>query len=157
MLYICIVNDINKKIIKKFDMKTMYEAKATAVGGRNGKVVSEDGLINMETRMPEALGGEGGAYTNPEQMFAATYSTCFGGALDLVISQAGVESGQTSVSAIVGIGKTPGGLGISVVMEAKIPGVEKEKAQELLEKAHTVCPYSNAIKGNVDVELKLID
>ena len=138
-------------------MKTMYEAKATATGGRNGKVVSEDGLLSFETRMPKELGGEGGAFTNPEQMFAATYATCFGGALDLVISQSDVESNGTSVAATVGIGKTADGLGLAVVMEAKIPGVEKAKAQELLEKAHTVCPYSKAIQGNVEVELKLVD
>ncbi|MDA3910569.1 MAG: organic hydroperoxide resistance protein [Bacteroidales bacterium] len=138
-------------------MKTMYEAKATAVGGRNGKVTTEDGLLSFETRMPKELGGEGGEFTNPEQLFATTYATCFGGALDLVISQAGVESGETAVSAIVGIGKTKDGLGITAIIEAKIPGVEKAKAMELLKKAHTVCPYSKAISGNVDVELKLVD
>lgn len=138
-------------------MKTMYQAKATAVGGRNGKVTSEDNLLSFETRMPKELGGEGGEFTNPEQMFAMTYSTCFGGALDLVISQSDVEAGETSVSAIVGIGKTNDGLGLSAIIEAKIPGVEKEKAMELLEKAHTVCPYSKAIHGNVEVELKLVD
>lgn len=135
----------------------MYQAKATAVGGRNGKVTSEDNLLSFETRMPKELGGEGGEFTNPEQMFAMTYSTCFGGALDLVISQSDVEAGETSVSAIVGIGKTNDGLGLSAIIEAKIPGVEKEKAMELLEKAHTVCPYSKAIQGNVEVELKLVD
>ncbi len=138
-------------------MKTMYQAKATAVGGRNGKVTSEDNLLSFETRMPKELGGEGGKFTNPEQMFAMTYSTCFGGALDLVISQSDVEAGETSVSVIVGIGKTNDGLGLSAIIEAKIPGVEKEKAMELLEKAHTVCPYSKAIQGNVEVELKLVD
>jgi lipoyl-dependent peroxiredoxin len=138
-------------------MKTMYEAKATAIGGRNGKVTTEDGLLSFETRMPKELGGEGGEYANPEQLFATTYATCFGGALDLVISQAGVSAGQTAVSAIVGIGKTNDGLGLSAIIEAKIPGVEKVKAMELLEKAHTVCPYSKAIKNNVEVELKLVD
>ena len=138
-------------------MKVMYASKVTATGGRNGKFNSEDGLLSMESRLPKELGGEGGDFTNPEQLFAATYATCFNGALDLVISQEGVKAGTTSVAATIGIGKQADGLGLCAIIEASIPDVDKAQAQELLEKAHQVCPYSKAIKGNVEVELKLID
>ncbi|MGC9330948.1 MAG: organic hydroperoxide resistance protein [Bacteroidales bacterium] len=138
-------------------MKTMYEAKATATGGRNGKVESEDGLISMTTRVPKSMGGEGGAYTNPEQLFAATWSTCFNGALDLVIKQEGVETGKTSITATVGIGKQKDGLGINAVISGHIPGVDKDKAVELMKKAHQVCPYSKATRGNVEVELRVAE
>ncbi|MFW5805588.1 MAG: organic hydroperoxide resistance protein [Bacteroidales bacterium] len=138
-------------------MKTLYEAKATAKGGRNGKVESNDGLISMTTRVPKSMGGEGGNYTNPEQLFAATFSTCYNGALDLVIEQEGVETGQTSVTATIGIGKQKDGLGINAVLEANIPGVDKETGMKLMEKAHQVCPYSKATRGNIDVELRLAE
>ncbi len=138
-------------------IEKLYTAHASVTGGRNGHIVSSDGVLDLEVRMPKELGGSGGAYTNPEQLFAAGYAACFDGALNLVIRTQKVTTGTTQVNASVSIGKNNnGGFGLSVKLEASIPGVEKELAQELLEKAHQVCPYSNATRGNIEVELTLI-
>ncbi|CAG4989709.1 Organic hydroperoxide resistance protein OhrA [Dyadobacter sp. CECT 9275] len=134
----------------------LYTAKATANGGRNGKVVSSDGVLDLEVRIPKEMGGAGGAYTNPEQLFAAGYAACFDSALSHVIRAAKVKTGTTSVTAQVGIGKNDAdGFGLVVTLEANVPGVEQSVAEALVAKAHTVCPYSNATRGNVDVTLKV--
>ena len=136
-------------------IKALYTATATATGGRNGKAVSSDGVLDLEVRTPKELGGVGGAYTNPEQLFAAGYSACFDSALSLVINGAKVKTGTTTVTAHVGIGKNDSnGFGLVVELDVHIPGVDQATADALVEKAHQVCPYSNATRGNIDVTLR---
>lgn len=135
-------------------IKAIYTATATATGGRNGKVTSSNGVLDLEVRMPKELGGANNDYTNPEQLFAAGYAACFDSALNLIIKQAKIQTGTTSVTAQVGIGKNEAdGFGLVVTLEANIPGVEQSVADDLIAKAHQVCPYSNATRGNVDVTL----
>lgn len=138
-------------------MEKLYVAKVSVVGGRNGHVKSDDGVIDMDVRMPKGLGGEGGAYTNPEQLFAAAYSACYDGALNLVARLEKIKLESTKITANVAIGKeNDGGLAISVVLDIEIKGVDKNTAKTLAEKAHKVCPYSKATRNNVDVVLNLI-
>lgn len=138
-------------------IEKLYTAQATATGGRNGNVQSSDGAINMEVRMPKELGGKGGLYTNPEQLFAAGYAACFDSALNMIIGLEKVKTGLTTVTADVSIGKNDnGGFGLEIKLEVSIPDVDRATAQQLLEKAHQVCPYSNATRNNVDVELELV-
>lgn len=138
-------------------IEKLYTAHATATGGRNGNVQSSDGAINMEVRMPKELGGKGGLYTNPEQLFAAGYAACFDSALNMIIGLEKVKTGLTTVTADVSIGKNDnGGFGLAIKLEVSIPDIDRATAQQLLEKAHQVCPYSNATRNNVDVELELV-
>lgn len=135
-------------------MKTLYTAAATATGGRNGHVKSDNGVLDVQVRMPKALGGADDEYTNPEQLFAAGYAACFDSALNLVIKQEKVTAGTTTVSAKVSIGQNDaGGFGLAVELDVNIPEIELDKAKELVAKAHQVCPYSNATRGNVEVKL----
>ena len=135
-------------------VKAIYTAKATATGGRNGHVVSSDQVLDLQVRMPKELGGAGGAYTNPEQLFAAGYSACFDSALNHVIKAEKATTGTTSVRADVGIGSNnAGGFGLTVTLEVNIPNVDQETAEALTAKAHQVCPYSNATRGNIEVSL----
>lgn len=135
-------------------MKTLYTAAATATGGRNGHVKSENGILDLEVRMPKALGGATDDYTNPEMLFAAGYAACFDSALNRIISLQKVSSGETQVTAKVGIGQIDnGGFGLEVALSVVVPGVTKEEAQKLVEKAHEICPYSNATRGNIEVTL----
>ncbi|WP_027001191.1 organic hydroperoxide resistance protein [Hugenholtzia roseola] len=139
-------------------MSALYKAQATAQGGRNGKVVSSDQVLALEVRMPKELGGTGGAYTNPEQLFAAGYAACFDSALNLVARQQKIALVGTQVTATVGIGADPqGGFIISAKLEVVIPEVEREVAKALLEAAHAVCPYSKATRGNIEVEVVLAE
>ncbi|WP_064092937.1 organic hydroperoxide resistance protein [Rossellomorea aquimaris] len=135
-------------------MNALYTAKATAQGGRTGKVTSSDGVLDIGLAMPKALGGSGSeGSTNPEQLFAAGYAACFDSALNLVARQE-KKSIQSKVSAEVSIGKdTDGGFKLGVVLSVAMNGVELEEAKLLVEKAHGVCPYSKATSGNIDVEL----
>lgn len=136
--------------------KILYRANATSTGGRDGVSRSSDGVLDIKLSTPVELGGKGGDGTNPEQLFAAGYSACFLGALKLVAGREKVTlPADTSVHAEVGIGPIPNGFGIEVALTASVPGVDRAVAQDLLEKAHVVCPYSNATRGNVDVSLKL--
>jgi lipoyl-dependent peroxiredoxin len=138
-------------------IEKLYTAQATATGGRNGHVTSSDGVLDLEVRMPKELGGGGGAYSNPEQLFATGYAACFDSALNLVIRTQKVTTGTTTVIANVSLGKTDnGGFGLAVKLQVAIPGVDPQVGQELIEKAHQVCPYSNATRGNIEVELALI-
>ncbi len=135
-------------------MKTLYTADATATGGRNGHVQSSNGVLDLEVRMPKALGGANDDYTNPEQLFAAGYAACFDSALNLVIKQEKVTTGGTTVTAKVSIGKNDaGGFGLAVELDVNIKEIDLDKANELVAKAHQVCPYSNATRGNVEVKL----
>lgn len=134
-------------------MKEIYSTKATAVGGRNGHVSTEDGLLNLDVRMPRTLGGKGGDYTNPEQLFACGYAACFDSALNLVARMEKMRI-ESKTSATVGlIMNDDNTLSLSVKMEVKIVDLNKEKAKELVDKAHQVCPYSRATRNNIDVEL----
>jgi len=135
-------------------MKTLYNIGATAKGGRNGQVKSENGVLDLAVRMPKGLGGANDDYANPEMLFAAGYAACFDSALNLVIGSEKVKAGETSVTAHVSIGQLDnGGFGLAAELHANIPGVSLELAQQLIEKAHQVCPYSNATRGNMDVKL----
>jgi lipoyl-dependent peroxiredoxin len=137
-------------------MNILYTAVATAVGdGRDGSVRSSDGLIDVNLALPPEMGGSGGA-TNPEQLFAAGYAACFHNALRRVARRADADVTASEVTAKVGIGPTGGGaFGLAVTLEVSLPGVDPEAAQKLVDTAHHVCPYSNATRGNVDVNLVL--
>lgn len=137
-------------------MDVLYTAEATAWGGREGRATSSDGNLELQLVVPKELGGPGGAGTNPEQLFAAGYAGCFHSALKLIARRAGVDVSESAVTARVGIGVLDnGGFGLTVQLTAELPDVPTEQAHELLAKAHAVCPYSNATRGNVDVELRL--
>ncbi|MDI5961495.1 organic hydroperoxide resistance protein [Streptomyces sp. SL13] len=134
----------------------LYTAVATAENGRDGRVASDDGKLDVVVNPPKELGGSG-AGTNPEQLFAAGYSACFQGALGVVARQAKADISGSTVTAKVGFGKTPeGGFGLTVELSAHIPAVDAATAKELLEKAHQVCPYSNATRGNIEVTLSVV-
>jgi osmotically inducible protein OsmC len=147
-------------------VKVLYTAQATATGeGRDGKVRSSDGLVDTALAVPVEMGGAGGA-TNPEQLFAAGYAACFhsalkfvgGGAdLRLVGRRAKVDVEGSEVTAKVGIGPTgTGGFGLTVELAVALPSVDRETAAQLVAKAHEVCPYSNATRGNIDVTLTVV-
>ncbi|MFE6067157.1 organic hydroperoxide resistance protein [Streptomyces sp. NPDC056525] len=130
----------------------LYTAVATAEGGRDGRVATDDGKLDFVVNPPETMGGSG-AGTNPEQLFAAGYSACFQGALGVVARNEKADISGSTVTAEVGIGKNDDGFGIIVKISAAIPNVDAETAKSLIEKAHQVCPYSKATRGNITVEL----
>ncbi|MGQ9369366.1 organic hydroperoxide resistance protein [Azospirillum sp. ST 5-10] len=134
-------------------MKILYTAKATATGGRDGRASSDDGLLDVALAAPKELGGKGGA-TNPEQLFAAGYSACFIGALKFVGQRDKIAvPADVSVAAQVGIGPRDDGegFGLAVDLTVSLPGVEPAVAEDLVARAHRVCPYSHATRGNVTV------
>jgi lipoyl-dependent peroxiredoxin len=134
--------------------KVLYRAHAHATGGRDGRAVSSDGILDVKLATPRELGGQGGAATNPEQLFAAGYAACFIGAMKFVAGQKKMAlPADTSIDSSVGIGQIPGGFGIEVDLKINLPGIDKAQANELVEAAHKVCPYSNATRGNIDVRL----
>jgi len=134
--------------------KVLYTATATATGGREGHATSSDNVLDVQLSTPRELGGAGGPGTNPEQLFAAGYSACFLGALKFVAGQAKVAlPAETAITGKVGIGQIPTGFGIEVALEISVPGLPREQVEELVHKAHIVCPYSNATRGNIDVTL----
>ncbi|OWK97163.1 organic hydroperoxide resistance protein [Kaistella haifensis DSM 19056] len=137
-------------------MKPMYTTSVTAKGGRNGHVKSDNGIVDLEVRMPKALGGANDDFANPEMLFAAGYSACFDSALNRVIMLSKTKTGETSVTAKVSIGQIEnGGFGLAVELDVNIPGVSLEEAQELTDKAHQICPYSNATRNNIEVKLSV--
>lgn len=134
--------------------KVLYTAQATATGGREGRAASSDGVLDVQLSTPKELGGAGGPGTNPEQLFAAGYSACFLGALKFVAGQNKVAlPADTQITGRVGIGAIPSGFGIEVELTIAVPGLPREQVESLVEKAHIVCPYSNATRGNIDVTL----
>lgn len=138
--------------------KVLYTAQATATGGREGRAVSSDGVLDLQLSTPRELGGAGGAGTNPEQLFAAGYSACFLGALKFVAGQNKVAlPAATQITGRVGIGAIPTGFGIEVELTIAVPGLPREQVESLVAKAHIVCPYSNATRGNIDVTLVIAD
>ena len=138
-------------------MDALYTAVATATGdGRNGHVRSDDGLVDTDVRMPTGLGGPGGA-TNPEQLFAAGYAACFHSAVKVVARREKLDVDGTEITTRVSIGSDgAGGFGLAVELDLHAPNLDKAAAQDLLEKAHQVCPYSNATRGNIDVVLAVV-
>ncbi len=135
-------------------MKVLYTAEATAVGGREGRVRSTDGAISLDLAIPKELGGPGGVATNPEQLFAAGYAACFENAVRHAARRKKLRVGQASVTARVGIGPDgSGGFGLAVELHVRLPELEADEAGEVVAAAHRVCPYSNAVRGNVDVQV----
>lgn len=137
--------------------KALYVAHAHATGGREGRAISDDGQIDLRLTMPTALGGNGDSGTNPEQLFAAGYSACFLGALNFVAGQQKIKLHKDSrIDGSVGIGPIPTGFGIEVELKINLPGLETTIAEDLIQKAHIVCPYSNATRNNINVTLTLV-
>jgi len=137
-------------------VNSLYTAKATSTGAaRAGHVASDDGVLDLDLSIPKGLGGAGGPGSNPEQLFAAGYSACFHSALQAVARGEKVRLDGSSVTAEVSIGKQGEGFGLAVELVVSLPGIEEETAQKLVAAAHQVCPYSNATRGNIDVELKV--
>lgn len=137
-------------------MKRLYTAKASATGGRDGKVKSDDGVLDFPVEVPKEMGGPGGDFTNPEQLFAAGYAACFDSALNHVARSQKMQLKDTRVNAAVSIGQNESdGFSLEVDLAVSIPNVDRETAQKLLESAHKVCPYSNATRGNIEVNLSL--
>ena len=136
-------------------MNVLYTATAHATGdGRNGHARSEDGILDIDMRVPKEMGGAGGA-ANPEMLFAAGYAACFHSALKGVGRQDKLNVDGTEVIASVGIGplESGGGFGLAVELKVSIPNVDRPAAEKLVAKAHEVCPYSNATRGNIPVTL----
>ncbi|KMO27566.1 organic hydroperoxide resistance protein [Methylobacterium aquaticum] len=134
-----------------------YTTQATANGGRDGRAQTPDGSLDVKLSTPKELGGAGGPGNNPEQLFAAGYAACFLGAMKFVGGQEKIAvPADTTVTAKVGIGpRSEGGFGITADLTISLPGLDKATAETLVEKAHQVCPYSNATRGNVDVGLTI--
>ena len=136
--------------------KIVYTAHASSTGGREGQTRSSDGFLDVKLVLPKEMGGAGGG-VNPEQLFAAGYSACFLGAMKFVAGQQKISlPAETKVEGSVGIGPIPTGFNIAVELSINIPGMDHAAAEALVEKAHVVCPYSNATRGNIDVTLKVI-
>jgi lipoyl-dependent peroxiredoxin len=141
----------------KMSVNVLYTTQATAIGGRDGRATTKDGSLDVKLTIPKELGGPGGPGNNPEQLFAAGYAACFLGAMKFVSSQGGPKVPQdASVTASVGIGtRLEGGFGLVVGLSISLPGLLSADAHALVEKAHEVCPYSNATRNNVDVKLEV--
>ena len=134
--------------------KTLYTAQATVTGGRlEGHGRTHDGELDVQIRIPTELGGPGGG-TNPEQLFAVGFASCFESALHLVARRRKVEAGDARIDARVNLHPTEErGFGLSVEMDVSLPSVDDAEAREMVEIAHKVCPYSNATRGNIDVKI----
>ena len=138
-------------------MKTIFKTRATNTGGRNGHVKSRDGAIDLPINMPDDEGKTDGKSTNPEQLFAAAYSTCFAGALEVVSKEHGVDDlGDFSVTAVVSFNKDDGGFFVGVVLDCLLPTVDTETGEKLVNAAHEICPYSKATRDNITVKLNLL-
>jgi Ohr subfamily peroxiredoxin len=137
--------------------KVLYTAHATSTGGREGKSATPDGALSVTLSTPKELGGAGGPGTNPEQLFAAGYSACFIGAMKAVAGKTKIAlPADLSITADVGIGPIPAGFSIQVALHISLPGMERSAAEQLVQAAHQVCPYSNATRGNIDVTLTVV-
>ena len=137
--------------------KALYTGYAKATGGRDGSIVSSDEHLKAKLNTPKELGGAGGDGTNPEQLFAAGYSACFLGALKFVAGKEKIViPANAEIQGAVGIGPIPTGFGIEAELKISLPGVDRTKAEDLIQKAHIVCPYSNATRGNINVKLTLV-
>lgn len=149
---------VDTQFIPKEDfMQILYTAQSTTSGGRDGRAVSSDNKLDVKLSMPKELGGPGGEGTNPEQLFAAGYAACFLSAVKFIATQSKTAlSGDAAVTAQVGIGPNgQGGFALAVELRVALPGMAPAAAQALIAKAHEVCPYSNATRGNIEVKLAL--
>jgi lipoyl-dependent peroxiredoxin len=139
-------------------LKVLATAHATAVGGRNGHTESDDGLVSVDLSVPKSMGGPGKpGTTTPEHLFAAGYAACFGGACEFMSRQLKLIPTSLTVKSAVSIGQTPeGGFGLAVELTVEVGGLSQEDAEKVVAAGHGLCPYSNAIKGNVPVEIKVV-
>ena len=139
-------------------VNVLYRTTATATGGRDGRAATADGSFEVKLTTPKELGGPGGPGNNPEQLFASGWSACFIGAMKFVASQGGPKvPSNTTVSATIGIGpRSEGGFGLEAALEISLPGMARDEAQTLVDKAHQVCPYSNATRNNIPVQLTIV-
>ncbi|MBE8723102.1 organic hydroperoxide resistance protein [Sphingobacterium pedocola] len=133
----------------------LYTAEVTAIGGRDGAVKSSDGVLNFEVRKPESMGGKGGA-TNPEQLFAAAWSSCFLGAMGAVSEKDNTDLKDTQLTVKISFNSEGNSSFLSAEIEAHVPSLDNEQTQALIEKAHRVCPYSKATRGNIETSLKAV-
>ncbi|SDH32644.1 organic hydroperoxide resistance protein [Paraburkholderia phenazinium] len=137
--------------------KVLYRAHAHVTGGRDGRATVPESNLDLKLTLPKELGGAGGDGTNPEQLFAAGYSACFIGALRAVSAREKITLPKdVAIDGSVGIGQIPNGFGIEVELKISLPGMDRAEAQALIDKAHIVCPYSNATRNNIDVKLTLV-
>ena len=138
-------------------MDTLYTAVAHATGdGRNGHVHSDDGVMDLDLKVPKEMGGPGGDFANPELLFAAGYAACFHSALKFMAAADKADVSGSEVSATVGIGPSGAGFGLAVELDVHVPNLDEATAKALVDKAHQVCPYSNATRGNVDVQFRIV-
>lgn len=138
-------------------MSTLYSTSVTAVGGRNGTVRSDDGLLELQLAMPKSLGGKGEA-TNPEQLFAAGYAACFGNAVIHITRRGETRIRDSDIKVVATVNMNDNGKGgfiLAVALDVTIAGIDQESAEKIVADAHAVCPYSNATRGNVDVSLSV--
>ncbi|MEV4608698.1 organic hydroperoxide resistance protein [Neorhizobium sp. LMR1-1-1.1] len=136
-------------------MSALYSTKVTAIGGRSGTVRSEDGLLDLPLALPTTMGGKGGA-TNPEQLFAAGYAACFENAVIDVTRNKATRVKDTDIVVVAEVGLSPNGSGgfvLSVTLDVAITGLDQATAEEIVQAAHATCPYSNAVRGNIDVAI----
>ena len=136
-------------------MNVLYTAAATARGGREGEVVSDDGVLDLELAIPTEMGGPGGDATNPEQLFAAGYAACFHSALKLNAAQRKVDVEGSSITAKVSLGTEDKAFGLAVTLVGAFPTLDASAAREIMEAAHETCPYSRATRGNIEVALEV--
>src|SRR5690242_8275502 len=152
--------DIETANPRETDMSVnvLYKTSAKATGGRDGSAATLDGALDVKLATPKELGGGGGPGNNPEQLFAAGYAACFIGAMKFVASQGGPKvPADATVTSTVGIGpRSEGGFGLDIDLAVSLPGLARAEAEALVAKAHQVCPYSNATRGNVDVRLTVV-
>jgi lipoyl-dependent peroxiredoxin len=134
-------------------MEKVYTAVVTAKGGRDGHIQSTDGVLNMQLRKPKEMGGEGGDYTNPEQLFAAAYGACYLGALGSVAKKQETDVSEATAEVQISFNKDDNAYALSAELHVHIPGINLEEAQQLADKAHRACPYSKAVRGNIEVKV----
>lgn len=138
-------------------MKTIFKARATNSGGRNGHVKSEDGVLDLGIQMPDSSGKGDYKSTNPEQLFAAAYSTCFAGALQAVAEQENIKDlGDFNVMATIAFKKEERGFFLEATLDSYLPTVDKKTGEKLINEAHKICPYSKATRDNITVNLNLL-
>jgi lipoyl-dependent peroxiredoxin len=136
-------------------MEKLYTAAVTAKGGRDGHIKSSDGILDMDLRKPREMGGQGGA-TNPEQLFAAAWGACYLGALNSIAQHDGADVSEASINVQVSFNKDDNTFVLSAELDVHIPGMKLEEAQKLAEKAHRVCPYSKATRGNIEARITAV-
>ena len=136
-------------------MEKLYTAVVTAKGGRNGHIKSSDGILEMNLRKPHEMGGQGGA-SNPEQLFAGAWGSCYLGALGSVAKREGIDVSEATVDVQISFNKDGNSTFLSAELDVHVPGIPVEEAQSLADKAHRVCPYSKATRNNIEVRVTAI-